>query len=109
MNGEMEVFTPKDEVKYLPQGATVLDFAYHIHSDVGNHCAGAVVNGTHAELHKTLQAGDTIEIFKQREYNSTVGLVRLCTNATGNQSHQAMAGTTRTRRHDRTWTHVTEQ
>ncbi len=62
MNSEMEVFTPKKEVKYLPLGATVLDFAYHIHTDVGNHCAGAVVNGTHAELHKTLQAGDTIEI-----------------------------------------------
>lgn len=62
INGEMKVFTPTGEAKYLPKGASVLDFAYRIHTDVGNHCTGAMVNGTHVELHKTLQAGDTVEI-----------------------------------------------
>ena len=67
VNGEMEVFTPKKDVKYLTQGATVLDFAYAIHSDLGNRCAGALVNGMHAELNRALQTGDTIEIIENAE------------------------------------------
>ncbi len=62
IDGEMQIFTPKGEIKYLPHGATVLDFAYHIHSDVGHHCAGALVNSIHEELHKPLKAGDMVEI-----------------------------------------------
>lgn len=62
IDGEMQVFTPKGEIKYLPHGATVLDFAYHIHSDVGHHCAGALVNSIHEELHKPLKTGDMVEI-----------------------------------------------
>lgn len=69
VNGDMKIITPKGEARYLPKGATALDFAYHIHTDVGNHCTGAIVNGTHVELYKTLQAGDTVEIL--RDTNTT--------------------------------------
>lgn len=67
INGDMKIITPTGEAKYLAKGATVLDFAYHIHTDVGNHCTGAIVNGTQVELHKTLQAGDTVEILGNPE------------------------------------------
>ncbi len=61
-DGEIQVLTPKGQIKYLPQDATVLDFAYHIHSDVGHRCTGALVNGKHATLSQVLQSGDRVEI-----------------------------------------------
>jgi GTP pyrophosphokinase len=59
---EVFVFTPKGDVVNLPKGATTLDFAYAIHSQVGEHCAGARVNGTMRPLHHKLADGDTVEI-----------------------------------------------
>jgi GTP diphosphokinase / guanosine-3',5'-bis(diphosphate) 3'-diphosphatase len=61
-NNDIQVYTPKGEIKYLLQGATVLDFAYSIHSEVGHHCLGALVNGERAELHRVLTSGDRIQI-----------------------------------------------
>ncbi len=59
---EVFVFTPKGDVVNLPKGATALDFAYAIHSQVGEHCAGARVNGTLRPLSHKLADGDTVEI-----------------------------------------------
>lgn len=59
---EVAVFTPKGEGKLLPRGATPIDFAYHIHTEVGKHCAGAKVNGRLVPLSTELQQGDTVEI-----------------------------------------------
>jgi GTP pyrophosphokinase len=59
---EVFVFTPKGEVKNLPRGATPVDFAYTIHSQVGEHCVGAKVNGKLVPLRSTLKNGDTVEI-----------------------------------------------
>lgn len=59
---EVFVFTPKGDVKRFPQGATTLDFAYAVHTDVGNHCTGAKVNGRLVPLRYELQSGDTVEI-----------------------------------------------
>jgi len=59
---EVYVFTPKGAVRQFPVGATPIDFAYGIHSDIGNHCVGARVNGRLVPLKYGFQSGDTVEI-----------------------------------------------
>ncbi len=59
---EVYVFTPKGDIRKLPAGATVLDFAYHIHSRVGNQCVGATVNGRNVPMRHVLHSGDTVSI-----------------------------------------------
>ncbi len=59
---EVYVFTPQGEIKVFPKGATPIDFAYEIHTQVGHQCTGARVNGKLAPLRYELQNGDTIEI-----------------------------------------------
>ena len=59
---EVFVFTPKGDLYKLPQGATVLDFAFSIHSNLGCRCIGARVNGKNVQLRQTLNSGDQVEI-----------------------------------------------
>jgi guanosine-3',5'-bis(diphosphate) 3'-pyrophosphohydrolase len=62
---EVYLFTPKGEVKALPQGATAVDFAYAVHTDVGHQCVGARVNGRMVPLRTRLSNGDIVEILRQ--------------------------------------------
>jgi GTP pyrophosphokinase len=62
---EVYIFTPKGEVKSLPRGATAVDFAYSVHTDVGNQCVGARINGKMVPLRTRLQNGDIVSIITQ--------------------------------------------
>lgn len=59
---EVFVFTPKGDLYKLPQGATVLDFAFMIHTNIGCHCIGAKINGKNAQVRQPLVSGDQVEI-----------------------------------------------
>lgn len=59
---EVYAFTPKGDLFKLPAGATVLDFAFYIHTNVGAHCTGGIVNGRHRKISYTIESGDTVEI-----------------------------------------------
>ena len=61
-NDEVFVFTPKGDLFRLPQGATILDFAYHIHTRVGSTCMGGKVDGKNQKINYRLKSGDTVEI-----------------------------------------------
>lgn len=61
-SSEIFVFTPRGDIKTLPQGATALDFAYNIHTRIGDHCLGAKVNHTLVPLSHKLRSGDQVEI-----------------------------------------------
>ena len=62
---EVYVFTPKGDLLKFPKGATILDFAYHIHSNIGNTCTGGRINGKAVGFREKLHSGDTVEIQTQ--------------------------------------------
>lgn len=64
---EIFVFTPRGEIKTIAQGATALDFAFSLHSDLGNHCIGAKVNHKLVPLSYTLNSGDQVEILTTKK------------------------------------------
>ncbi len=61
------VFTPKGDVIDLPEGATVIDFAYHVHTDIGDHAQGGKINGKFSPLHAVLHNGDICEIVVNKQ------------------------------------------
>ncbi len=78
---EVFVFTPKGEVKELVKGATVLDFAYSVHSDLGDKCIGAKVNGKWVTIKYELQNGDRIDILKGANQHPVVDWLKMAKTA----------------------------
>lgn len=64
---EVYVFTPKGDLREFPRGATPVDFAYSVHTDVGSSCVGAKVNGKIVPLRYKLRSGDTVEVICQKQ------------------------------------------
>ena len=64
---EIYVFTPKGDLKTLPRGATPVDFAFQIHTDIGYHCIGAKVNGKMVPLSYSLKSGDQVEVITSKK------------------------------------------
>ena len=60
--GDVYVFTPQGKILTLPRGSTAVDFAYAVHSDIGNCCVAAKINGESAPLRTKLKSGDRVEI-----------------------------------------------
>lgn len=86
--------TPKGEVIDLPLGSTPVDFAYQIHTEIGNHCAGAKINGKIASLDHKLKSGDVVEIIIQKNKNpSEAWLAFVHTGAAKNHIRAALRHT----------------
>ena len=75
------VFTPKGDLFKLPHGATVLDFAFHIHTNIGSRCTGAKVNGKHAQLRHVLNSGDQVEILTSSTQTPKQGWLDIVTTS----------------------------
>ena len=75
---EIYVFTPKGDVREFPDGATPIDFAYSVHTDVGNKCVGARINGKMVPLKYRLQNGDTIEIVTAKTQTPSKDWLKFC-------------------------------
>ncbi len=78
---EVFVFTPKGDVLNFPQGASVIDFAYRIHSQVGNHLSGARINGRMVPLRQRLRSGDTIEVITSERQTPGKDWANYCVTA----------------------------
>ena len=74
---EIFVFTPKGEVMALRAGSTPLDFAYAVHTEVGNHCVGAKINGAVAPLTHEIKTGDRVEILTNKSSKPSRGWLKI--------------------------------
>jgi GTP pyrophosphokinase len=80
-NDRIFVFTPKGDIIDLPEGATPVDFAYAIHSRLGEECSGAYVNGAIAPLSSELKNGDVVEILRQKNKKPSPGWLTIVKTA----------------------------
>jgi RelA/SpoT family (p)ppGpp synthetase len=81
---EIYVFTPANELKKLPRGATALDFAFEIHSKVGYHAIGAKINGRVVPLHHKLESGDRVEILVSKNQKPSKEWLKWVTTSKAN-------------------------
>jgi guanosine-3',5'-bis(diphosphate) 3'-pyrophosphohydrolase len=87
---EIYVFTPKGELKTLPKGSTTLDFAFHIHSQIGSQCIGAKVNFKLVPLNHILRSGDQIEILTSKKQKPKEEWLHIAITASARQKIKAV-------------------
>ena len=88
-NDEIYIFTPKGELRVLPIGSTILDFAYDIHTDIGDKCIGAKVNNRLMPLSYQLINGDQLEIITSPKQKPNEEWLRFVVTARANLSHSS--------------------
>jgi GTP pyrophosphokinase len=81
VSADINVFTPKGDMITMPQGSTVIDFAYEIHSDLGNKCIGAKINNKLVPVSHVLQNGDQIEILTSKNQTPKLEWLKFTTSA----------------------------
>ena len=85
----IQVFTPKGDLRSLPEHATPIDFAYSIHTEVGHHCVGAKVNGRMVPLRHVLVNGDRVEVFTRADHKPSRDWLAIVTSAGAKAKIQA--------------------
>ncbi len=80
-NEEVFVFTPKGDLQKLKKGATLLDFAYNIHTNIGNKCVGGIVNGKHVQLKYVLKNGDQVEVLTSSTQKPKIDWLNIVTTS----------------------------
>ena len=81
LTSELYVFTPDGKPMILPNGSTVLDFAYAVHTEIGNHCAGATINGRIVQLNTQLHNGDIIKILTSPQSSPSKDWLKIVSSA----------------------------
>ena len=81
LTSELYVFTPDGKPMILPNGSTVIDFAYAVHTEVGNHCAGAMVNGRMVQLNTQLHSGDRVRILTATQTSPSKDWLKIAASA----------------------------
>ena len=89
-SSEIFVFTPKGEIKTMPQGCTALDFAFSIHSVLGTHCIGAKVNHKLVPMSHVLESGDQVEVLTSKTQNVKSEWLTMVTTAKAKSKIQAI-------------------
>ena len=81
LTSELYVFTPDGKPMILPNGSTVLDFAYAVHTEIGNHCAGAMINGRIVQLNTQLHSGDRVKILTSPQTSPSKDWLKIVSSA----------------------------
>ncbi len=81
LTSELYVFTPDGKPMILPNGSTVIDFAYAVHTEIGNHCAGAMVNGRMVQLNTQLHSGDRVRILTATQTSPSKDWLQIAASA----------------------------
>jgi len=81
LTSELYVFTPDGKPMILPNGSTILDFAYAVHTEIGNHCAGATINGHIVQLNTQLHNGDIVKILTSPQSSPSKDWLKIVSSA----------------------------